>query len=304
MDSYYKTRFHAFFTHLVSTLHIQSQTNDSQLEAYLAQNTPTLVRLCQQKQMLLMTSSVSIIILISVFCIQIAWMGVLEGLIITTLIMLHFFTIQFLLHLPSFTLPHKFFTMATITQIVSLTVMQYGNTSIIIYCVALTPTFIVHIFTKDCIVFFAVQLIINVYLQTTCLERVFQFLFLLHTLFSALQATHTLTLSSSLILGLQRDMINNTNYVAGIVHDLRNPISAIFSCFELIQALVPPEKMSHELGDIITSCKKAADNMVVMISNIMDYAKLQSRKLELNLQAINVKELLHNIIDLHTAKAK
>jgi signal transduction histidine kinase len=68
----------------------------------------------------------------------------------------------------------------------------------------------------------------------------------------------------------------NTNYVAGIVHDLRNPLTVISSCFELLQSVIPSDKMTTELSNIIKSCKKSSENMVLMISNILDYAKLKA----------------------------
>lgn len=37
-----------------------------------------------------------------------------------------------------------------------------------------------------------------------------------------------------IIQTLHDEIQNNTNYVAGVVHDLRNPLSEIFSCAELL----------------------------------------------------------------------
>jgi len=41
-----------------------------------------------------------------------------------------------------------------------------------------------------------------------------------------------------------------------------------------------------------------------MVNNILDYAKLKAKKLELDLQPISIKELLTNIIDMNQVKAK
>jgi signal transduction histidine kinase len=41
-----------------------------------------------------------------------------------------------------------------------------------------------------------------------------------------------------------------------------------------------------------------------MVNNILDYAKIKAKKLVLNLQPTNIKELLNNVIEMHAIKAK
>lgn len=41
------------------------------------------------------------------------------------------------------------------------------------------------------------------------------------------------------ILSLKEDIVNNTNYIAGVVHDLRNPLTEIYSCSELLSQMIP-----------------------------------------------------------------
>ena len=68
--------------------------------------------------------------------------------------------------------------------------------------------------------------------------------------------------------------------------------------------MIPQEVMTEDLHDIIQACKKNSENLISMVSNILDFAKLKSKKLELDLQPYNIKELLSNIIDMHSVKAK
>ena len=41
-----------------------------------------------------------------------------------------------------------------------------------------------------------------------------------------------------------------------------------------------------------------------MVSNIMDYAKIKAKKLELDLQPTNIRDFLKNIIEMHAVKAR
>lgn len=87
--------------------------------------------------------------------------------------------------------------------------------------------------------------------------------------------------------------------MTGIVHDLRSPMTAISSCFELMNQIIPQEVMTDELSQILLSCKKSADSMTSMISNILDYAKLSAKKLELDIHPTDIKDLMNDIRDMH-----
>lgn len=102
----------------------------------------------------------------------------------------------------------------------------------------------------------------------------------------------------------QEDIENNTNYVAGIVHDLRNPLSVIYSCSELLTQLIPVELQQGELQEVLLACNKNSQNLISMVSNILDFAKLKSKKLELDLQPTSIKEIISNVVEMHSIKAK
>lgn len=80
--------------------------------------------------------------------------------------------------------------------------------------------------------------------------------------------------------------------MAGIVHDLRNPITAIFSSLVLIEQLMPPELMTKDMEEVLHSSKKNAENLASMVTNILDYSKLKSNKLELHIEPFSVKEFI------------
>ncbi len=40
-----------------------------------------------------------------------------------------------------------------------------------------------------------------------------------------------------------------------------------------------------------------------MVNNILDYAKIKTKKLELDLQPTNIRELLNKIVEMHQVKA-
>ena len=44
---------------------------------------------------------------------------------------------------------------------------------------------------------------------------------------------------------LKEDIKNNNNYVAGVVHDLRNPLTEIYSCTELLTQTLPEHLLNN-----------------------------------------------------------
>jgi signal transduction histidine kinase len=67
------------------------------------------------------------------------------------------------------------------------------------------------------------------------------------------------------------------------VHDLRNPLTEIYSCAELLSQMIPESLMSPDMLQIVQAFKRNSENLVSMVSNIMDYAKIKAKKLELDL---------------------
>ncbi|TNV74709.1 hypothetical protein FGO68_gene8238 [Halteria grandinella] len=108
------------------------------------------------------------------------------------------------------------------------------------------------------------------------------------------------------IFNLKEDILNNTNYVAGVVHDLRNPLTEIYSCTELLSQMIPESSLQSnpELHQVLMAFKRNSENLISMVNNILDFAKIKSKKLELDLQPISIREFLDKILDMHNVKAK
>ena len=83
---------------------------------------------------------------------------------------------------------------------------------------------------------------------------------------------------------LKEDIKNNNNYVAGVVHDLRNPLTEIYSCTELLTQTLPEHLLNNpDMLQLVNAFKRNAENLISMVSNILDYAKIKAKKLELDL---------------------
>ena len=67
-----------------------------------------------------------------------------------------------------------------------------------------------------------------------------------------------------------------------MIHDLRNPISSLIGAIELLE-LVPPDN-EDEYNEIFSTAKNCGEMITVLIGNILDFAKLEAQKIDLDLK--------------------
>jgi len=115
--------------------------------------------------------------------------------------------------------------------------------------------------------------------------------------------TNLQKLFEGFVLDLNEAIKNNHYYVSGIIHDLRNPISCLQSFFELLESQLPANALKPDMQQMMHSCKKSSENVVVMVSNILDYSKMQNGNLEVNNKPEKLFGIIKNCVDLHHTKA-
>ena len=94
-------------------------------------------------------------------------------------------------------------------------------------------------------------------------------------------------------------MQKNNQFVAGIVHDLRGPISCINLFLETFELQVPMDSLPAQIKNMVKSCQRCSQQVVMMVSNVLDYSKMQEGMLEILFQEENVNDLVKDAVDLH-----
>ena len=85
-----------------------------------------------------------------------------------------------------------------------------------------------------------------------------------------------------------------SQFLANMSHELRTPLNAIIGFSELIME----EYRNLETNEIITSLERihsSGNHLLVLINEILDLAKIESGKMELNLETFNLKDILLEI---------
>ncbi|SEU38941.1 HAMP domain-containing sensor histidine kinase [Stigmatella erecta] len=97
---------------------------------------------------------------------------------------------------------------------------------------------------------------------------------------------------------LQRQREVQLSFVAGVAHDLRNPLSALklgVSTMRPHQPL-PPEDKLRERFVLIT---RQVERLERMVEDLLDTARIEAGRLELRLESQDLRGLVHEAVALH-----
>jgi signal transduction histidine kinase len=103
---------------------------------------------------------------------------------------------------------------------------------------------------------------------------------------------------------IQLDQLNKLKdqFLGMAAHDLRNPISSIIMFSELVLESEDYE-ISEELRQILEVIKNSSEFMLRLLEELLDVVKIESGKLQLNFEKVNLHDLLKKNIELNTLLA-
>ena len=87
-------------------------------------------------------------------------------------------------------------------------------------------------------------------------------------------------------------------FLSSMSHEIRTPLNAVTGIISLLQ-----EYSTKEQEKLLTSLSFSAKNLMRIINNILDFSKLDSNKMNLDIHAVDIKELLNNTKDTYTSLA-
>jgi len=95
---------------------------------------------------------------------------------------------------------------------------------------------------------------------------------------------------------LERQHENQLSFLAGVAHDLRNPISALKTSAEILSAdrQLPPEKVAG----IMAIIKRQAQGLDRMVGDLLDTSRIESGHLELRISECDARTIAQSAVDL------
>lgn len=102
------------------------------------------------------------------------------------------------------------------------------------------------------------------------------------------------------LLDLQRVRQETSDLV---IHDLRNPLSAIYGALTMLEMVLPEEALvpNRELIDLAVS---ACERMQRLVDSLLDVAKLETGEMPLRLARSNLRPILENAVNMQSLAAR
>ncbi len=90
-----------------------------------------------------------------------------------------------------------------------------------------------------------------------------------------------------------------------MAHDLKNPLSLVISYTEMLEEDFDDFEMA-EIKDFIQKLNRASNDGLMLLENLMDWARSQTGAIEVNPERINISEIVSEILALvsHNAESK
>lgn len=88
--------------------------------------------------------------------------------------------------------------------------------------------------------------------------------------------------------------VAKSRFLAGMSHELRTPLNTIIGYSELLREGVDEEDKS-EIKKDLDNIQSASDHLLRLINDVLDLAKIETGKIELNIAPVNISGLLRQL---------
>jgi len=89
-----------------------------------------------------------------------------------------------------------------------------------------------------------------------------------------------------------------SRFLANMSHELRTPLNAIIGYSEMLQEIVAEDKFEvNEIIQDIGKVRSAGKHLLSLINDILDISKIEAGKMQINIEAFSVRDLIQEVID-------
>lgn len=92
-----------------------------------------------------------------------------------------------------------------------------------------------------------------------------------------------------------------SEFLANMSHELRTPLNGILGYAQILGRSKTLPESAHQGVNVIYQC---GSHLLTLINDVLDLAKIEARKLELNAQALHLPALLRSVVEMCKIKAE
>lgn len=106
--------------------------------------------------------------------------------------------------------------------------------------------------------------------------------------------------SQSAVAILNVHLFSQSDLIAEIMHELKTPLMAISAASELLSR---PEMPKEKHGELVGMIKKESGRLSKMTRDFLDFARLESGRLELAREILNIPQVIEEVISISQTQA-
>ncbi|MEZ7497717.1 PAS domain S-box protein [Flavobacterium sp. Arc3] len=91
-----------------------------------------------------------------------------------------------------------------------------------------------------------------------------------------------------------------TDFLANMSHEIRTPLNGIIGFTHLLMK----SKMEKNQSEYMATINESAASLMQIVNDVLDFSKIESGKLELHMEQVNLYQLTRQVIDLFSHQAK
>jgi len=93
-------------------------------------------------------------------------------------------------------------------------------------------------------------------------------------------------------------------FLTTISHEIRTPLNAILGYAQIISMKTGDLKLPPELNNYITGIQSSGNHLLDLVNNVLDYSRIESGKMDLSIESVNIQQVLKKIYEIGSAKCK
>ncbi|MFC2075360.1 sensor histidine kinase [Bdellovibrionota bacterium] len=92
---------------------------------------------------------------------------------------------------------------------------------------------------------------------------------------------------------------SKSQFLSMISHEIRNPLTVVLGMNEILV----DTKLDEEQMELVKGMQRGGDHMVTIISDFLDYEKLESKKIRFHYEPFNIETCVKDVIEFYKEKA-
>ena len=101
-------------------------------------------------------------------------------------------------------------------------------------------------------------------------------------------------------LAAESAALAKSEFLATMSHEIRTPLNGVIPMLDLLATT----KLGVDQAEILNTARTSANQMKQIVDDILDYSKLEANKLRLESTGLNIREIVHSVVQMFNSQAE